>query len=72
MHVLVLCFIYVYSHHLVSFLFEGGGLVFWHSKGATIKREIEKYWTDKHIEASQVVSQVTAQHDTLPSFNVLT
>lgn len=26
----------------------GGGLVFWHPRGARIRREIEKYWYEKH------------------------
>ncbi|MGM0552697.1 MAG: threonine--tRNA ligase [Pseudomonadota bacterium] len=29
----------------------GGGLVFWHPKGARIRREIEKYWYDMHEKA---------------------
>jgi threonyl-tRNA synthetase len=28
----------------------GGGLVFWHPKGSIIRRLIEDYWKDKHIE----------------------
>lgn len=27
----------------------GGGLVFWHSKGTVVKREIESYWTMEHL-----------------------
>ncbi len=30
----------------------GGGLVFWHAKGAVIRRLIEDYWKQKHIEVS--------------------
>jgi threonyl-tRNA synthetase len=40
-------------------LFEeaGPGLVFWHPKGALIKRLIEEYWVKEHIEAGyQLVS----------------
>ena len=29
----------------------GAGLVFWHPKGATIRRIIEQYWNDEHIAA---------------------
>jgi threonyl-tRNA synthetase len=29
----------------------GGGLVFWHPKGARIRRVIEDYWRARHIEA---------------------
>jgi threonyl-tRNA synthetase len=29
----------------------GAGLVFWHPKGATIRRLIEQYWIDEHIAA---------------------
>ncbi|KAJ1625469.1 hypothetical protein T492DRAFT_1039453 [Pavlovales sp. CCMP2436] len=29
----------------------GGGLVFWHPKGAGIRRRIEDYWKDVHVEA---------------------
>ena len=29
----------------------GGGLVFWHPKGARIRRVIEDFWYDRHIEA---------------------
>ncbi|WP_018950221.1 threonine--tRNA ligase [Thioalkalivibrio sp. ALMg11] len=29
----------------------GGGLVFWHPKGARIRREIEKYWYEMHERA---------------------
>jgi threonyl-tRNA synthetase len=39
---------------LYCYLLQGGGLVFWHSKGAIIKREIESYWTNKHIEVRSV------------------
>jgi threonyl-tRNA synthetase len=28
----------------------GGGLVFWHPKGAIIRRLIEEFWKDKHVE----------------------
>jgi threonyl-tRNA synthetase len=28
----------------------GGGLVFWHPKGAKIRRSIEEFWKDAHIE----------------------
>eukprot|EP01033_Poteriospumella_lacustris_P014381 gene14381-10278_t len=28
----------------------GGGLVFWHAKGSVIRRLIEDYWKEKHIE----------------------
>lgn len=28
----------------------GGGLVFWHAKGGVIRRLIEDYWKEKHIE----------------------
>ncbi|MEG3638612.1 threonine--tRNA ligase [Magnetococcus sp. PR-3] len=29
----------------------GGGLVFWHPKGARIRRVIEDFWKDRHVEA---------------------
>lgn len=29
----------------------GGGLVFWHPKGARIRRQIEDFWKDEHIAA---------------------
>ncbi|MEO0423326.1 MAG: threonine--tRNA ligase [Pseudomonadota bacterium] len=29
----------------------GGGLVFWHPKGARMRRVMEDYWRDRHIEA---------------------
>jgi len=29
----------------------GGGLVFWHPRGARIRRVIEDYWRDRHIDA---------------------
>ena len=29
----------------------GGGLVFWHPKGARIRRAIEDYWRDRHAKA---------------------
>jgi threonyl-tRNA synthetase len=29
----------------------GAGLVFWHPKGATVRRIIEKYWIDEHLAA---------------------
>jgi threonyl-tRNA synthetase len=29
----------------------GGGLVFWHPKGSRIRRVIEDYWRDSHVEA---------------------
>jgi len=29
----------------------GGGLVFWHPKGATIRRGIEDFWKDAHVDA---------------------
>ena len=29
----------------------GAGLVFWHPKGATVRRLIEKYWIDEHLAA---------------------
>jgi threonyl-tRNA synthetase len=29
----------------------GGGLVFWHPKGARIRRVMEDYWRDRHIDA---------------------
>ncbi len=29
----------------------GGGLVFWHPKGARIRREIEDFWRDQHVSA---------------------
>ena len=28
----------------------GGGLVFWHPKGAMVRRQIEDYWKDEHIK----------------------
>jgi len=28
----------------------GGGLVFWHPKGSTIRRKIEDFWKDTHID----------------------
>lgn len=28
----------------------GGGLVFWHPKGATIRKIIEDFWKDEHIK----------------------
>lgn len=28
----------------------GGGLVFWHAKGSVIRRLIEDYWKEKHLE----------------------
>lgn len=28
----------------------GGGLVFWHPKGARVRKLIEDYWRDKHLE----------------------
>jgi threonyl-tRNA synthetase len=31
----------------------GGGLVFWHSKGAIIRKLIEDYWKNEHIAVSQ-------------------
>ncbi len=35
----------------------GAGLVYWHPKGAFIKRSIEEYWIDEHIAAGyQLVS----------------
>ena len=30
----------------------GGGLVFWHPKGALIRRQIEDYWKDEHVKVS--------------------
>lgn len=27
----------------------GGGLVFWHSKGAIMRRIIEDYWKNEHL-----------------------
>ncbi len=43
---------------LFSFYEEAGaGLVFWHPKGAFIKRQIEDYWLQEHINAGyQIVS----------------
>ncbi len=29
----------------------GGGLVFWHPKGARMRRVMEDYWRDRHVEA---------------------
>jgi threonyl-tRNA synthetase len=29
----------------------GGGLVFWHPRGARIRREIEDFWRNRHVEA---------------------
>jgi len=29
----------------------GGGLVFWHPKGARIRRTIEDFWRDQHVDA---------------------
>jgi threonyl-tRNA synthetase len=29
----------------------GGGLVFWHPKGARIRRVLEDYWRDRHVES---------------------
>jgi len=31
----------------------GGGLVFWHPKGALIRRQIEDYWKDEHTKVSK-------------------
>jgi len=28
----------------------GGGLVFWHPKGAVIRKLIEDYWKEEHIK----------------------
>eukprot|EP00577_Skeletonema_sp_RCC1716_P009226 CAMPEP_0113380572 /NCGR_PEP_ID=MMETSP0013_2-20120614/4832_1 /TAXON_ID=2843 ORGANISM="Skeletonema costatum, Strain 1716" /NCGR_SAMPLE_ID=MMETSP0013_2 /ASSEMBLY_ACC=CAM_ASM_000158 /LENGTH=691 /DNA_ID=CAMNT_0000262925 /DNA_START=112 /DNA_END=2187 /DNA_ORIENTATION=+ /assembly_acc=CAM_ASM_000158 len=28
----------------------GGGLVFWHPKGSTVRRKIEDFWKEEHIE----------------------
>ena len=30
----------------------GGGLVFWHSKGAIIRRIIEDYWKNQHLDVN--------------------
>lgn len=30
----------------------GGGLVFWHPKGALIRRQIEDYWKDEHVKVN--------------------
>ena len=30
----------------------GGGLVFWHPKGAIIRRVMEDYWKDEHVKVS--------------------
>jgi threonyl-tRNA synthetase len=30
----------------------GGGLVFWHNKGAIVRRLIEDYWKDEHLAVS--------------------
>ena len=29
----------------------GGGLVFWHPKGSIIRRQIEEYWKDAHLDS---------------------
>ena len=28
----------------------GGGLVFWHPKGAVVRKQIEDYWKEEHIK----------------------
>lgn len=28
----------------------GGGLVFWHPKGSTVRRQMEDFWKDAHVE----------------------
>lgn len=28
----------------------GGGLVFWHAKGSIIRRMIEEYWKQQHLQ----------------------
>ena len=43
----VICVVHCITH---QYIHVGGGLIFWHPKGAVIKREIESYWTKKHIE----------------------
>jgi threonyl-tRNA synthetase len=30
----------------------GGGLVFWHPKGAVIRKLIEDYWKEEHIKVT--------------------
>jgi threonyl-tRNA synthetase len=32
----------------------GGGLVFWHPKGAIIRRQIEDFWKDEHIKVGSM------------------
>ena len=28
----------------------GGGLVFWHPKGAVVRKQVEDYWKEEHIK----------------------
>jgi threonyl-tRNA synthetase len=30
----------------------GGGLVFWHAKGSVVRRLIEDYWKQQHIQVN--------------------
>lgn len=32
----------------------GGGLVFWHPKGAAIRRKIENYWEEEHLKVFDI------------------
>ncbi len=34
----------------------GGGLVFWHPKGAAVRRVIESYWENEHIKVRILIS----------------
>ena len=32
----------------------GGGLVFWHPKGAVVRKQVEDYWKEEHIKVRYV------------------
>jgi threonyl-tRNA synthetase len=36
----------------------GGGLVFWHPKGSTVRRIIEEYWKQEHIKVHHLLEVV--------------
>lgn len=40
----------------------GGGLVFWHPKGAVIRRLVEDYWKEKHTEVHNNFTMVLSSY----------
>lgn len=40
----------------------GGGLVFWHPKGSVVRRRIEDFWKDEHMNAEKPYDLVYSPH----------